>query len=251
MTQIIKQFEHIKQRIDQACHSGQRSLHHPSLKNPVTLLAVSKRHPYEKIQALYDLGQRDFGESYLQEALQKINKLSHLDIVWHFIGPIQSNKTKEISQHFQWVHSVDRLKIARRLSKQRPDNIPPLNICLQVNISNEVQKSGFSSTEVSAALPEIISLPNIIVRGLMAIPQQIAQSSEQLSQQRIAFQQLRKLMQRLNKDYDIQMDTLSMGMSNDLEAAIYEGATIVRIGTALFGSRENQAIDEKSTGSGV
>ena len=238
MTKIIKQFEDIKQRIEQSCKLSGRLLHNPPLSQPVTLLAVSKRHPSEKIEALYELGQRDFGESYLQEALQKIKKLSHLKIVWHFIGPIQSNKTKEISHQFQWVHSVDRLKIARRLSEQHPQDIPPLNICLQVNISNEAQKSGFSRTEISGAIKEIISLPNIIVRGLMAIPAQIPKSSRQFSQQRIAFRQLRKLMQQLNKEYNIHMDTLSMGMTNDMEAAIYEGATIVRIGTALFGSRE-------------
>lgn len=234
MTTIIKQFEHIKQRIEQAVSSSGQILH-----KPVTLLAVSKRHSVEKIQSLYKLGQRDFGESYLQEALQKINFLSDLEIIWHFIGPIQSNKTREIAQNFHWVHSVDRVKIARRLSRQRPPDIPPLNICLQVNISHEAQKSGFSTTEIYDAMKEIIKLPDIMVRGLMAIPAQIPEGSEQFSQQRMAFQQLKELMQQLNKEYKINMDTLSMGMSNDLEAAITEGASIVRIGTAIFGSREN------------
>ena len=233
MTEIIKQFEHIKQRIEQAMYSSARTA-----PETVSLLAVSKRHSYEKIQSLYELGQRQFGESYLQEAMQKIAQLSHLEIIWHFIGPIQSNKTRDIAQLFQWVHSVDRLKIARRLSQQRPAELPPLNICLQINISNETQKSGFSPTNIHNAIEEIISLPNIKVRGLMAIPAPVAEGNEQFIKQCIPFQQLRELMLQLNKDYQLDMDTLSMGMSNDLEAAIAEGATIIRIGTALFGSRE-------------
>ena len=216
------------------------------MDDSITLLAVSKRHPLEKIQALYELGQRDFGESYLQEALTKISAAPHADIIWHFIGPIQSNKTREIARHFQWVHSVDRLKIARRLSSQRPADALPLNICLQVNISQETQKSGFSSAEVSAALKAIITLPNLVVRGLMAIPKPVPQPAKQLQhdstqwfeEQRRAFRQLRELMQQLNQDLGINMDTLSMGMSDDLEAAIAEGATIIRLGTALFGPRE-------------
>ncbi|MCU7836424.1 MAG: YggS family pyridoxal phosphate-dependent enzyme [gamma proteobacterium symbiont of Taylorina sp.] len=234
MTNIRKQFIHINQRIEQAFKLSGRP---PD--NNITLLAVSKRHPYDKIQSLYDLGQRHFGESYLQEALQKIELLSHLDIVWHFIGPIQSNKTREIARHFQWVHSVDRIKIAQRLNSQRPSELPPLNICLQVNISQEIQKSGFSNIAIHNAIKGILPLPNLIIRGLMAIPEQVPDSSEQFMLQRTAFQQLRLLMQQLNQEYGLNMDTLSMGMSSDLEAAIAEGATIVRIGTALFGSREN------------
>ena len=234
MTKIIKQFTHIKQRIEHACQSSHRTIDYP-----VTLLAVSKRHPAEKIQSIYELGQRDFGESYLQEALQKIELLSDLDITWHFIGPIQSNKTKQIAQYFQWVHSVDRLKIAHRLSQQHPSELTPLNICLQVNISQEVQKSGFSNSEIHQAIEEISSLPNLALRGLMAIPKATPEGSEQFTQQRVAFKQLHMLMQQLNNKYNLHMDTLSMGMSNDLEAAITEGATIVRIGTALFGSRES------------
>lgn len=229
MSNIRKRFDHIKQRINQAFESSGRSL-----ANPVSLLAVSKRHSRGKIQALYDLGQRDFGESYLQEALIKIQQLSHLEIIWHFIGPIQSNKTKEIAQHFHWVHSVDRLKIAHRLSTQRSENTPPLNICLQVNISEEAQKSGFSIVEINDAVKEIMTLPNLALRGLMAIPK----PEQTIARQRIAFQQLKHLMQQLNHTHDLNMDTLSMGMSNDLEAAIAEDATIIRIGTALFGARE-------------
>jgi len=263
MTKIIKQFDNIKQRIDHAVKSIHSSSGNPSSNinsssilfagenvckttadkfidrrllstNPVTLLAVSKHHAENKIQQLYDLGQRDFGESYLQEALQKIEHLSHLKIIWHFIGPIQSNKTKSIAQHFQWVHSVDRIKIAQRLSQQRPSELPPLNICLQVNISHETQKSGFSSTDLKTQIKDIQSLPNLTLRGLMAIPEK----TTDVDKQHTAFRQLRELMLQLNRDNGLNMDTLSMGMSNDMEAAIAEGATIVRVGTALFGSRE-------------
>ncbi len=232
MSHTRNRFVHINQRIKSAI---EQSTH--TIDNLVTLLAVSKRHPLEKIMTLYDLGQRDFGESYLQEALAKINANPHKDIIWHFIGPIQSNKTRDIASHFHWVHSVDRLKIARRLSAQYPNKrSQPLNICLQINISNEPQKSGFSLDEINTQLSEIIKLPNLAVRGLMAIPQ----ASTNLQQQQLAFSQLRQLMQQLNTQFELNMDTLSMGMSNDLEAAIAEGATIVRIGTALFGAREDK-----------
>ncbi len=228
MSNTRNRFDHINQRIKQAFNASGRSL---SL--PVTLLAVSKRHSLKKIQALYELKQRDFGESYLQEALEKIKQCPYSDIIWHFIGPIQSNKTKDIAHHFQWVHSVDRLKIARRLSAQR-SGMPPLNICLQINISLEPQKSGFSSDEINTAMAEIMQLPNLKIRGLMAIPK----PSDDFAQQKANFRQLRQLMQHLNEQYQLEMDSLSMGMSNDLEAAISEGATIIRVGTALFGSRE-------------
>jgi pyridoxal phosphate enzyme (YggS family) len=228
MSMTRKRFDHINQRIAEAMHNSQRSA-----DSPVTLLAVSKRHSWDKIQALYELGQREFGESYVQEALEKINQSPHEDIIWHFIGPIQSNKTKDIAQNFHWVHSVDRLKIARRLSAQRSTD-EALNICLQINISQEAQKSGFSSNEVFSAMAEILKLPNLRVRGLMAIPKPCKDPEEQ----KIAFKQLSELLQQLNLKFKLQMDTLSMGMSSDLEAAIAEGATIVRIGTALFGARE-------------
>ncbi len=228
MSNTRNRFDHINQRIEKAFINSGRSL-----SKPVTLLAVSKRHPLEKIQALYELNQRNFGESYLQEALEKIKHSSQPDIIWHFIGPIQSNKTKDIAQNFQWVHSIDRLKIARRLSTQRSE-MPPLNICLQINISQESQKSGFSVDKINTDMEEIMKLPNLTIRGLMAIPK----PSSDFKQQKADFRQLRKLMQQLNEQYKLQMDTLSMGMSNDLEAAISEGATIVRVGTALFGPRE-------------
>ncbi len=227
-----KRFDHINQRIAEAMQNSQRSA-----DSPVTLLAVSKRHSWDKIQALYELGQREFGESYVQEALEKMKQSPHKDIIWHFIGPIQSNKTKDIAPNFHWVHSVDRLKIARRLSAQRTTHetlSKPLNICLQINISQEPQKSGFSTDEIFTAIAEIMTLPHLKLRGLMAIPK----PSKAPAEQKLAFKQLRELMQQLNQRFNLQMDTLSMGMSGDLEAAIAEGASIIRIGTALFGPRE-------------
>lgn len=229
MSNTSNRFDHINHRIEQAFVNSGRSL-----TEPVTLLAVSKHHSLDKIQTLYELGQRDFGESYLQEALKKIDKCPHTDIFWHFIGPIQSNKTNEIARHFSWVHSVDRIKIARRLSSQYTGT-SDLNICLQINISQESQKSGFSISEIFTVIEEMIKLPNLAIRGLMAIPR----PTDDVIQQRTAFRQLRELMEQLNQQFKLNMDTLSMGMSGDLEAAIAEGATIIRIGTALFGPREN------------
>ncbi len=229
MSNTLNQLDHINHRIKQAFKDSDRTD-----ADKVTLLAVSKRHPVEKILTLYQQGQRDFGESYIQEAVQKIQQTAGLDIVWHFIGPIQSNKTRDIAENFQWVHSVDRLKIARRLSEQRPAQLPDLNICLQINISEEPQKSGFSPTEIFKHLENIADLPHLKLRGLMAIPRM----ATEYEQQRLAFRQLKELMQTLNEQFKLNMDTLSMGMSGDLEAAIAEGATIVRIGTALFGARE-------------
>ncbi|MCP3851306.1 MAG: YggS family pyridoxal phosphate-dependent enzyme [Gammaproteobacteria bacterium] len=231
MSNTSNRFDHINHRIKLALQkSGQ------PISRPVTLLAVSKHHSIDKINQLYELGQRNFGESYLQEALIKKAQSDHSDIIWHFIGPIQSNKTKDIAQNFQWVHSVDRLKIARRLSAQysNSSSTSNLNICLQINISQEPQKSGFSKQEVVSVMEELVQLPNLTIRGLMAIPK----PCHDFTQQKEAFHQLQKLMQQLNKQFNLSMDTLSMGMSGDLEAAISEGATIVRIGTALFGPRE-------------
>lgn len=230
MNNTRNRFVHINQRIEHAFNQSGRS----ATDSPVTLLAVSKRHSLEKIHALYQLGQRDFGESYLQEALTKISSSDHEEIIWHFIGPIQSNKTRDIAQNFHWVHSVDRLKIARRLSAQSTERLQPLNICLQINISREIQKSGFSSSDIFTVMDEIIKLPNLAIRGLMAIPK----PSDNIVEQKQAFMQLRQLKQKLNQEFQLNMDTLSMGMSNDLEAAIAEGATIIRVGTALFGPRE-------------
>lgn len=196
----------------------------------VGLLAVSKTKPADAVRQAHDAGQRDFGENYLQEALEKQQALADLPLIWHFIGPIQSNKTRAIAEHFSWIHSVDRLKIAERLSAQRPEHLPPLNICLQVNVSGEASKSGCNPDDVAALAYAVTQLPNLKLRGLMAIPE----PTDDPVEQRDAFARLRQLRDGLPLD----LDTLSMGMSHDLEAAIAEGATWVRIGTALFGARD-------------
>jgi len=196
----------------------------------VGLLAVSKTQPAATIREAAEAGMRDFGENYLQEALDKLSELSELPLTWHFIGPIQSNKTKSIAEHFDWVHSVDRLKIAQRLSDQRPAELPPLNICLQVNVSGEASKSGCAPEELPQLAQAVAAMPRLRLRGLMCIPA----PSEDPAEQRAAFARLRALRDEL----PLTLDTLSMGMSQDLEAAIAEGATWVRIGTALFGARD-------------
>ena len=201
---------------------------------PVSLLAVSKTKPAEDIISLYQAGQRDFGENYLQEAILKQKKLSNYAISWHFIGPIQSNKTRELARSFSWVHTVDRLKIAQRLQQQRPDHLPALNICLQVNIDQEESKSGLNIDNLDAIIEPILSMNRLRLRGLMAIPK-VRTSFEQ---QREPFKRLAELKDKLNNTFNIQLDTLSIGMSADLEAAICEGSTMVRIGTAIFGSRK-------------
>lgn len=199
----------------------------------VQLIAVSKTHPAEAIARAYAWGQRRFGENYLQEALEKQSVLQHLpELEWHFIGPIQSNKTRPIAEHFDWVHSVDRLKIAQRLNDQRPLELPPLNICIQVNIDDETTKSGVSLAELPALLAGVALLTRLRLRGLMAIPV----ATDNPARQRKAFAKLRSALQVLNlQGYG--MDTLSMGMSGDMESAIAEGATFVRVGTDIFGSR--------------
>ncbi|MDH5485498.1 MAG: YggS family pyridoxal phosphate-dependent enzyme [Gammaproteobacteria bacterium] len=199
----------------------------------IQLLAVSKTKSAKLITLAYEAGQKAFAENYLQEALDKIQQLAPLDICWHFIGSIQSNKTQDIASHFDWVHSVDRFKIARRLSDQRPADRGPLNICLQLNINHEESKSGIDLDELADLASRIRSLPNIKLRGLMAIPAQ----AESFTEQRRNFKSLHDALTRLNQQGHA-LDTLSMGMSNDMEAAIAEGATIVRIGTAIFGARE-------------
>ncbi len=196
----------------------------------VGLLAVSKTQPAAAIREAAEAGVRDFGENYLQEALDKQAELSELPLTWHFIGPIQSNKTKSIAEHFDWVHSVDRLKIAQRLSDQRPAELSPLNICLQVNVSGEASKSGCAPEELLQLAQAVAAMPQLRLRGLMCIPA----PSEDPAEQRAAFARLRALRDEL----PLPLDTLSMGMSQDLEAAIAEGATWVRIGTALFGARD-------------
>jgi pyridoxal phosphate enzyme (YggS family) len=196
----------------------------------VLLLAVSKTKPAKDIAEAYQAGQRHFGENYCQEALQKQQELGAYDITWHFIGPIQSNKTKALATHFDWVHSVDRLKTARRLSEQRPDTLPPLNICLQVNISGEDTKSGVALDELPQVCDQIAELPKLRLRGVMAIPV----PQQDFEQQRQPYRLLYQAVEKLNNPA---LDTFSYGMTGDLVAAIAEGATIVRIGTALFGAR--------------
>ncbi len=196
----------------------------------VQLLAVGKAKSAGDIAALYRLGQRHFAENYLQEALLKQRQLAAFNITWHFIGPIQSNKTKPIAGFFDWVHSVDRLKIAQRLSEQRPAHLPPLNICLQVNISDEASKSGVRLAELPALVDAVQSLPGLHLRGVMAIPE----PESGYPRQRLPYRRLYQAVQQLNKPG---LDSFSFGMSGDLKAAIMEGATMVRIGTALFGDR--------------
>jgi pyridoxal phosphate enzyme (YggS family) len=196
----------------------------------VGLLAVSKTKPAEAVREAHAAGIKDFGENYLQEALEKQAQLTDLPLSWHFIGPIQSNKTRPIAEHFDWVHSVDRLKIAQRLSEQRPAGLAPLNICIQVNVSGEASKSGCSAADLPALAAAVAALPNLRLRGLMAIPE----PTEDRAAQDAAFATVRRLQQEL----DLPLDTLSMGMSHDLESAVAQGATWVRVGTALFGARD-------------
>lgn len=225
-------------KIDDKLRKVTERIHQAALqagRNPqsVQLVAVSKTQPAAAVAEAYASGQRHFGENYLQEALDKKNQLTHLkDIEWHFIGPIQSNKTRAIAEHFSWVHSVDRLKIAQRLSEQRPANLPSLNICLQVNIDDEETKSGVSLDELSGLVAAIYSLPQLTLRGLMAIPK----PTGDIQQQRQAFATLRNALEQLQA-LGYTLDTLSMGMSGDMEAAIAEGATFVRVGTDIFGAR--------------
>jgi pyridoxal phosphate enzyme (YggS family) len=199
----------------------------------VRLLAVSKKKPVDAILEAAAAGQRDFGENFVQEGIDKIESTGRDDLCWHFIGHLQSNKTRPVAQYFQWVHTVDRAKIARRLSDQRPPHAPDLNVCIEVNIDREAQKSGVMPEETAALAREIVSLPRLRLRGLMCLPR----IRSGFDEQRIPFAALRKLEESLNAD-GFSLDTLSMGMTADYAAAIHEGATIVRIGTALFGERE-------------
>lgn len=219
----------IRQRISDAERRFNRD------PNSVQLLAVSKTKPVAAIQTAIDAGQACFAENYLQEAVEKIMHFNNPQLVWHFIGSIQSNKTRDIAQHFQWAHTIDRIKIARRLNEQRPNHLPPLNICLQINISGENSKSGIDADELTQLADDCSSLANIKIRGLMAMP---AQDSD-FERQCIPFRQLKILFTELQTEYP-ELDTLSMGTTNDLEAAIAEGATMVRIGTAIFGARNYQ-----------
>ncbi|PNG42119.1 YggS family pyridoxal phosphate enzyme [Pseudomonas asplenii] len=224
MSTIADNISHVGSRIQTATQAAHRP------ENSVQLLAVSKTKPAEALREAYAAGLRDFGENYLQEALGKQLELADLPLIWHFIGPIQSNKTRAIAEHFDWVHSVDRLKIAQRLSEQRPAELPPLNICIQVNVSGEASKSGCTPDDLPALAAAISALPRLKLRGLMAIPE----PTDDRAEQDAAFAAVQKLQASL----ELPLDTLSMGMSHDLESAITQGATWVRIGTALFGARD-------------
>jgi pyridoxal phosphate enzyme (YggS family) len=221
---IHKRLERLRAQIRQAETAYSRK------QGEVLLLAVSKTKPAKDIASAYQWGLRHFGESYCQEAIKKQQELGAFDITWHFIGPIQSNKTKAIATHFDWVHSVDSLKIAKRLNEQRPVTLRALNICLQINISGEQSKSGIILDELPQLCELVTELPNLRLRGVMAIPAPTTDFEEQR-------QSYKKLFQAVAKLVNPRLDTFSFGMSGDLKAAIAEGATIVRIGTALFGLR--------------
>ncbi len=230
MPNIADNLKHIHHQIQQITKNVGRN------SDEITLLAVSKGQPVEVIQKAYEQGQRHFGENYLQEALEKQQQLLDLsNITWHFIGPLQSNKTRKVAENFDWVHSVDRIKVAERLNRLRNSHPTPLNVCLQVNINNEESKSGLLVNEVGEVAHTVAKLPNLKLRGLMAIPKKNQSDSEQ----RASFKAVAQLLSKLKNGSPqlATLDTLSMGMSADLEAAIAEGATIVRVGTAIFGSR--------------
>jgi pyridoxal phosphate enzyme (YggS family) len=234
MTTISTNLQAVNARIAAACVAAGR--------DPATigLLAVSKTWPAAFVREAFAAGQHAYGESYVQEAVPKQTILADLDLEWHFIGPLQSNKTRPVAEHFAWAHSVERLKIAERLSDQRPAQLPPLNVCVQVNVSGEASKSGCMPGEASALCHAVAALPRLRLRGLMAIPEPglgIEENSAlAASLTRRRFAQVRELRDALVAE-GLELDTLSMGMSHDLEAAIQEGATIVRVGTAIFGER--------------
>jgi pyridoxal phosphate enzyme (YggS family) len=229
MPDLVHNLHAVSQRIALAEQLAGREPH------SVALLAVSKTFPAEDVRAAHAAGQRMFGENYVQESLTKFEALADLrtSLEWHFIGPLQSNKTRPVAENFDWVHSVDRLKIAQRLAEQRPAHLPPLNVCLQVNVSGEASKAGVTPAEAAEAAHAIAALPQLRLRGLMSIPE----PADTIEEQRAPHRQLRELFERLRAD-GLALDTLSMGMSGDLEAAVLEGATIVRIGTAIFGNRD-------------
>ena len=226
MNNMRKNLNRVREQIVQAASACKRE------SDSILLLAVSKKKPASDIRQAWELGQRDFGENYLQEALQKMEELEDLDITWHFIGAIQSNKTRNIAEAFDWVHCIDRAKIARRLSEQRPPDLGPLNVCIQVNIDHESSKAGIELVELPELANAIHQLPGIRLRGLMTIPA----PQESFDLQRSAFAKLANALESLRQQ-GIDCDTLSMGMTQDMEAAIAEGSTLVRIGTAIFGER--------------
>jgi pyridoxal phosphate enzyme (YggS family) len=228
MAMIASNIQQVHQRISRACALSQRPV------QSVTLLVVTKTFGPDAVREAFAAGERRFGENYVQEGVDKIAALADLrsQAEWHLIGPLQSNKTRIVAEQFDWVHSVDRLKIAQRLSEQRPAGLAPLQMCLQVNISGEASKSGLAPDEVAAVAREVVGLPQVRLRGLMAIPEPAAD----FEARRAPHRALRQLMERLNAD-GLSLDTLSMGMSADLDAAVAEGATMVRVGSAIFGAR--------------
>ncbi|MCH8301368.1 MAG: YggS family pyridoxal phosphate-dependent enzyme [Proteobacteria bacterium] len=227
MIKVTENFRKIQDLLAKAAADAGRSA------DQIRLVAVSKTKPAEAVLEAYAAGQRDFGENFVREGLEKIATVNRADAVWHFIGHLQANKTKAVAQHFQWVHTVDRLKIARRLSVQRPHDTDDLNICIEVNIDAEDNKSGVAAAEVADLAAAVAELPRLRLRGLMCLPA----IRDDFEEQRRPFARLRALMESLNQS-GMQMDTLSMGMTADYAAAIREGATIVRVGTAIFGARE-------------
>ncbi len=238
MINIKNNIDKVKAQILQSCQSTNRintKKTQDEIESPVSLLAVSKKKPAEYVEQAYMAGQHSFGENYLQEAVTKIRQLTHLsEISWHFIGPIQSNKTKQIAQHFSWVHSVDREKIILRLNQHLQEEVcrnARLNICLQVNISKEASKSGIPAEQVLPLANIVNNCEKLTLRGIMAIPEKNAEDT--------CYQQMQNLFNQLKSKYP-SVDTLSLGMSNDLNKAIAHGSTMVRIGTAIFGSRENK-----------
>ncbi len=226
MTPISANLQAVRARVDAAARAAGRD---PA---SISLLAVSKTWPAEYVQLAAAAGQRAFGENYVQEGCAKAEALAALGLEWHFIGPLQSNKTRPVAEIFDWVHSVDRLKVAERLSAQRPPGKPPLNVCLQVNVSGEATKSGCTVAELPALAMAVAALPRLRLRGLMCIPEPV----EDFAAQCKPFRELRLLGEHLRQS-GLSLDVLSMGMSHDIEAAIAEGATLVRVGTAIFGER--------------
>ena len=227
MPSISENISIVRAQITKTAHEYHRD------ENSIRLLAVSKKQSIDKLKEAYAAGQREFGENYVQEAVEKINSFKMPDLVWHFIGPIQSNKTAIIAAHFDWVHSLDRIKIAERLSAQRSSAMGSLKVCIQVNLSGESTKSGVALAQVEQLCAQVHKLPHLELRGLMAIPA----PSDSFEEQSLIFQPLSLLFKQLQNSYP-QMDTLSIGMSADFSAAIAQGSTLIRIGTAIFGSRD-------------
>jgi len=223
--QLAARYQHVKQQLDSACAQSQREI------TDVSLLAVSKRHSSAAIECIYELGQRAFGENYVQEGSEKAQALAHLDIEWHFIGPLQSNKTRSVAEHFHWLHTLDREKLAKRLNEQRPEHMPALNVLIQVNISDDPNKSGIAVDEITALAKALDTYPKLTLRGLMCIPAEQEESA--LSQD---FARMQHAFEALKQNH-ASVDTLSMGMSADMNLAIAHGSTMVRIGSAIFGPR--------------